>query len=37
MARELSNNNGGNSNRNDSWKDALFLSLDIYAKHINKD
>jgi hypothetical protein len=37
MARELSNNNGGNSDKNDSWKNALSLGLDIYAKHINKD
>jgi hypothetical protein len=37
MARESSNNNGGNSDRNDSWKDALLLGLNIYAKHIDKD
>jgi hypothetical protein len=37
MARESSNNNGGNSDGNDSWKDALPPGLDIYAKHIDKD
>jgi hypothetical protein len=37
MARESSNNNSGNSDRNDSWKDALPPGLDIYAKHIDKD
>jgi hypothetical protein len=37
MARESSNNSGGNSDENDSWKDALSLGLDIYVKHIDKD
>jgi hypothetical protein len=37
MARESSNNSGGNSDGNDSWKDALPLGLDIYVKHIDKD
>jgi hypothetical protein len=37
MIRESSNNNNGNSDRNNSWKDALPLGLDIYAKHIDKD
>jgi hypothetical protein len=37
MTRELSNNNGGNSNKNNNWKDALLLGLDAYVKHIDKD
>jgi hypothetical protein len=37
MARESSNNSGGNSDGNDSWKDALPPGLNIYAKHIDKD
>jgi hypothetical protein len=37
MAKESSNNNGGNSNKNNGWKDALPPDLNIYTKHIDKD
>jgi hypothetical protein len=37
IARELSNKNGGNSNKNNSWKNVLFLGLNTYVKHIDKD
>jgi hypothetical protein len=37
MPRELNNNNGRNSNKNNSWKDALPLGVNKYAILINKN
>jgi hypothetical protein len=37
MARESSNNNSGNSNENNNWKDALPLDVDAYVRLIGKD
>jgi hypothetical protein len=37
MPRELNNNNDGNSDKNNSWKDALPLGVDQYTILINKN
>jgi hypothetical protein len=37
MLKELSNNNDGNSDENNNWKDALSLGINKYAKLINKN
>jgi hypothetical protein len=37
MARKSSYNNGGNSDENNKWKDALPPGLDAYVRHIDKD
>jgi hypothetical protein len=36
MLKELNNNNGGNSNRN-NWKNTLLLGVNEYAMLINKN
>jgi hypothetical protein len=37
MSRESNNNNSKNSDKNNSWKDALLLSVNEYAILINKN
>jgi hypothetical protein len=37
MPRELNNNNGGNSDKNNNWKDALSLGVNEYAILIDKN
>jgi hypothetical protein len=37
MPRESNNNNGGNSDKNNSWKDALSSGVIKYAILINKN
>jgi hypothetical protein len=37
MPRESNNNNGGNSNKSNNWKDALSLGVNKYAILINKN
>jgi hypothetical protein len=37
MPRESSNNNSGNSDKNNNWKDALPSDINEYAILINKN